>query len=69
MTIGIMSRKYIIIIAFLSLITLHALALDVRNTAGMLSQNVKDLDVTSLTVTGTINASDLYFISLPFIYC
>ena len=58
-----MSRKYIIIIAFLSLITLHALALDVRNTAGMLSQNVKDLDVTSLTVTGTINASDLYFIS------
>ena len=58
-----MSRKYIIIIAFLSLITLHALALDVRNTAGMLSQNVKDLDVTSLTVTGSINASDLYFIS------
>ena len=38
-------------------------AIVVNNTAGALSQNVTDLSVTSLTVTGAMNAVDFYFIA------
>ena len=35
----------------------------VNNTAGKLSEQGIDLNVTDLTVTGTMNAEDFYFIS------
>lgn len=56
-----MNRNILIIL--LSLLALQLQAVDVENTAGDLSENVSDLSVTSLTVTGTMNAIDFYFIA------
>ena len=52
-----------IIFAILFLIAIHAQALEVANTAGSLSDKVTNLDITTLKVTGTMNADDFYFIS------
>ena len=56
-----MSKR--IIIAIIAILALQAHALDVNNTAGTLADRVSDLNVTSLTVTGTMNAEDFYFIA------
>ena len=56
-----MSKR--IIIAIIAILALQAHALDVNNTAGTLANRVSDLNVTSLTVTGTMNAEDFYFIA------
>lgn len=56
-----MSKR--IILAIFAVLALQAMALDVHNTAGSLSTRVSDLDVTSLTVSGTMNAEDFYFIA------
>lgn len=45
------------------MMAVHAFALNVENTAGNLVNKVNDRNITSLTVTGTINAADLYFIA------
>ena len=52
-----------IILAILFLIAIHAQALEVANTAGSLSSKVTNLDITTLKVTGTMDANDFYFIS------
>lgn len=52
-----------IILAILSLLALHAQALTVTTTAGSLSTQVTDMGITSLTVSGTMNAEDFYFIA------
>lgn len=44
-------------------LTFQVQALDVTNTAGGLADKVTDLNVTTLTVTGTMNANDFYFIA------
>ncbi len=51
------------IFAILMVLTFQAQALDVTNTAGGLADKVTDLNVTTLTVTGTMNANDFYFIA------
>ena len=56
-----MSKR--IIIAIIAVLALQAHALDVNNTAGTLANRVGDLNVTSLTVNGTMNAEDFYFIA------
>ena len=43
--------------------TLGVQALTVNNTAGQLSQKVSNLQITELTVTGTMNAEDFLFIT------
>jgi len=52
-----------LILAVLSVCALQALALDVVNTAGTLHERVTDLNVTSLTVSGTMDARDFYFMA------
>lgn len=47
----------------LAVMALHAVALDVAVTAGGLKDKVSDKTVSSLTVTGTMNAADFYFIA------
>ena len=56
-----MSKNIIFAILFLIAIQVHAL--EVANTAGGLSDKVTNLDITTLKVTGTMNANDFYFIS------
>ena len=56
-----MSKR--IIITIIALLALQVHALDVNNVAGSLSERINDLNVTSLTVTGTMNAEDFYFIA------
>ena len=56
-----MIRK--IILVFLTSLALHAAALDVENTAGSLCEKVTDMNISTLTVTGTMDARDFYFIA------
>ena len=56
-----MSKK--IILATIALLAFQVHALDVNNTAGTLSTRITDLNVTSLTVHGSMNAEDFYFIA------
>ena len=56
-----MSKR--IILAIIAVLALQAQALNVQNTAGTLSTRISDLNVTSLTVSGTMNAEDFYFIA------
>lgn len=55
--------KRISIILLLVVMALHAVALDVAVTAGGLKDKVSDKTISSLTVTGTMNATDFYFIA------
>lgn len=55
--------KRIIIIIIMAVMAMHAIALDVAITAGGLKDKVSDKSISTLTVTGTINAEDFYFIS------
>lgn len=59
--IGTMSKK--IILALMAVLAIQVHALDVNNTAGTLSTRVTDLNVTSLTISGSMNAEDFYFIA------
>ena len=52
-----------IIFAILMLLAMHVQALEVSNTAGGLSSKVTNMDITTLKVTGSMNAEDFYFIS------
>ena len=52
-----------VIFAILMLLAVHVQALEVSNTAGGLSSKVTNLDITTLKVTGSMNAEDFYFIS------
>ena len=56
-----MSKR--IILAIIAVLALQSHAIDVNNTAGTLSTRISDPNVTSLTVTGTMNAEDFYFIA------
>ena len=56
-----MSKR--IIFAIIAVLALQAHAINVNNTAGTLSTRVSDLNVSSLTVSGTMNAEDFYFIA------
>ncbi len=56
-----MTRK--IIIALLAITTLQAFALDVTTTAGGLQDKISDMNVSTLRVTGAMNATDFYFIA------
>ena len=56
-----MIKRLIIALFVMSAIT--ASALDVNTTAGGLSGAVTDLNITTLRVSGTMNAHDFYFIS------
>lgn len=56
-------KNNLMVIMILALVALRVDALVVNNRAGDLSRQVNDLDITSLTVTGTMNADDLYFVS------
>ncbi|MBQ9554939.1 MAG: leucine-rich repeat protein [Muribaculaceae bacterium] len=51
------------IIAILAVLSLRATALDVSSKAGCLSEMVTDVNITTLTVTGTMNATDFYYIA------
>ena len=57
-----MMRKILYIIMVTVAFQVSALNV-MNNPAGGLSQMVKDLNITELTVTGSMNASDFYFIS------
>ena len=52
-----------IVLAILALVALRVDALVVNNQAGGLSSQVTDLGITTLTVTGTMNAADFYFMA------
>ena len=52
-----------ILTIILAVWALQSLALDVTNTAGNLNQAVTDLNITTLKVTGTMDANDFYFIA------
>lgn len=52
-----------IILTIIAVLALQVQALDVNNTAGLLSTQVTDLNVTSLTISGSMNAEDFYFIA------
>ena len=54
-------RKIILLAAFVAM-SLASQAVTVETTAGQLSQAVEDTQITSLTVTGTIDARDFHFI-------
>ena len=55
--------RNISILVILAAWALWSQALEVRNDAGSLANNVSDQSVVELTVTGTMNAEDFYFIS------
>lgn len=57
-----MRSKYIISV-ILALIALQVDALVVNNSAGDLSNQVTDLSITTLTVTGSMDARDFYFMA------
>ena len=57
-----MRSKYIISV-ILALIALRVDALVVNNSAGDLSNQVTDLSITTLTVTGSMDARDFYFMA------
>lgn len=47
----------------IAVMALQSHALDVTNTAGNLHQAITDLNITTLKVTGTMDANDFYFIA------
>ena len=51
-----------VILAIIAALALQLHALDVNNTAGSLSSRITDLQVASLTIRGSMNAEDFYFI-------
>lgn len=53
----------LLIFAFSLIGTCAASAITVENTAGSLSEKISDKTITTLTVTGTLNAADFDFIS------
>ena len=55
-----------ILTIIIAAVALQVHALDVTNTAGSLSQVVTDLNITTLKVTGTMNANDFYFLAVEF---
>lgn len=55
--------RHIITLAVIAICALQVQAIVVNNTAGKLSEQITDMNVTDLTVTGTMNAEDFYFIS------
>ena len=56
-----MIKRFIFIV--FSLLVLQAQALVVNNTAGNLKDNVPDVSITDLTVMGTMDARDFYYIA------
>ena len=56
-------RLRIVLSIMIAAMTLQLNALDVTNTAGNLNQAVTDLGITTLKVTGTMDANDFYFIA------
>jgi len=58
-----MRKQTLYTLILLALVAFQARALSVVNTAGGLSGQVSDLNTTQLTVTGTMNAEDFYFIA------
>jgi len=58
-----MTMNRIIIFALLTLFAIGAQALEVSSTSGTLADRVTNKDITTLKVTGTMNASDFYYIS------
>lgn len=58
-----MTMKRNTFLTILAALALQAAAIDVSTTAGHLADKVTDLNVTALTVTGTMDASDFYFIA------
>ena len=56
-------RNRIILAIIAVVLALQSPALEVQNTAGTLSTRISDPNVTSLTVTGTMNAEDFHFIA------
>ena len=57
-------RKLFFMLLFAAITTLSCQALSVTNTSGRLAQAVdEELDITSLTVTGTMDARDFLFIT------
>ena len=57
-----MRLRYILTI-LIAVWAVQTQALDVNNTAGNLQQAVTDLNITTLKVTGTMDANDFYFIA------
>ena len=55
--------KRILLLTLLSWLAFQSQAIDVVNTAGCLSSHVTDTGITSLKVTGTMDANDFYFIA------
>lgn len=55
--------KRILLLTLLSWLAFQSQAIDVVNTAGGLSSHVTDTGITSLKVTGTMDANDFYFIA------
>ena len=56
-------RLRIVLSIMIAAMTLQLNALDVTNTAGNLNQAVTDLGITTLKVTGTMDANDFYFMA------
>lgn len=54
--------KNVTILTILLAWALQSMAIEVNNAAGNLADNITDHSVTALTVTGTMNAEDFYFI-------
>ena len=54
--------KRIVIATVIAIMALQALAIDVESSAGGLSEQVTDVNATTLVVTGTMDARDFYFI-------
>lgn len=58
-----MKNQIIICLMAMAAVFLHAGAVDVATTAGELSGKVTDYSITDLTVTGTMDFNDFYFIA------
>lgn len=56
-----MIRRFIFVVS--TFLIIQAQALEVTNTAGSLKDKVSDVSITDLTVRGTMDASDFYFIA------
>ena len=54
--------KRIVIATVIAIMALQALAINVESSAGGLSEQVTDVNATTLVVTGTMDARDFYFI-------
>ena len=52
-----------IILSMIAVLSIQVYALEVTNTAGSLSTQITDPNVTELTISGSMNAEDFYFIA------